>query len=397
VFRVREFTGLWSAELVSICGDQLARIAFSVIVYERTGSATWAALVYALTFFPALLGGVLLGWVADRYPRRGVMIVSDTVRALLLVPMAILDLPVGVLAVLIVVTVLLATPHTSAQGALLPEVLSGDLLERGFAVRQITNQTAQIVGFAGGGALLVVVDAHVALLVNAMTFAVSAVILALAVRPRPAPLSHDQAKERWTATIKEGMGAVFGDEALRTLVLVIWFGALYIAPEGLAVPIASSHDAGPIAVGLLMAAIPAGSVIGAYVFTRWVAPERRERAIIPCALAAGVPLILTAIAPSIAVAIVLWIVTGAFFAASLVQAQATFVRLAPPATRGRATGLAASGLVAAQGIGVLLGGLIADRLTPSVAVSVVAAATVAGLVAVGLSRGGWELGRAGPG
>ena len=52
---------------VSVAGDQLARVALTVLVYGRTGSAAWAAATYALTFLPALLGGVLLGGLADRY------------------------------------------------------------------------------------------------------------------------------------------------------------------------------------------------------------------------------------------------------------------------------------------------------------------------------------------
>lgn len=58
--RVREFRALWSAELLSVGGDPLPRVALAVLVYGRTGSAAWAAATYALTFLPALLGGVLL-------------------------------------------------------------------------------------------------------------------------------------------------------------------------------------------------------------------------------------------------------------------------------------------------------------------------------------------------
>ena len=81
--RVPEFRALWAAELVSVAGDQLARVGLSVLVFGRTGSAAWAAATYALTFLPALVGGVLLGRLADRHPRRQVMIVCDLVRALL--------------------------------------------------------------------------------------------------------------------------------------------------------------------------------------------------------------------------------------------------------------------------------------------------------------------------
>lgn len=74
VLAVREFRALWAAELLSITGDQLARVGLAVLVFARTSSASLTALTYALTFLPALLGGVLLGGLADRFPRRGVMI-----------------------------------------------------------------------------------------------------------------------------------------------------------------------------------------------------------------------------------------------------------------------------------------------------------------------------------
>lgn len=116
VFTLREFRALWSAEVVSILGDQLARVAFSVLVYEHTSSAALSAAVYALTFLPALLGGALLGWVADRYPRRRVMIGSHLTRAALVMPMAWPGLPLPVLCALIVVLVLAGSPHSAAQG-----------------------------------------------------------------------------------------------------------------------------------------------------------------------------------------------------------------------------------------------------------------------------------------
>src|ERR687896_239436 len=152
VFRVAEFRVLWAAELFSIAGDQLARVALAVLVYGRSGSALWAAVAYALTFLPALAGGVLLSGLADRHRRREVMIASDVLRAVLVAVMAVPGMPLWALCAVLVVVVLLGAPHTAAQGALYPEILRGELYERGLAVRQITSQTAQVVGFAFGGA-----------------------------------------------------------------------------------------------------------------------------------------------------------------------------------------------------------------------------------------------------
>lgn len=386
VFTLREFRALWSAEVVSILGDQLARVAFSVLVYERTSSAALSAAVYALTFLPALLGGALLGWVADRYPRRRVMIGSHLTRAALVMPMAWPGLPLPVLCALIVVLVLAGSPHSAAQGALLPEILRGDLLERGYAVRQVTGQLAQVAGFATGGALLALLSPHAALVMNSVTFVLSAAVLACGVAPRPAPAPAAGAVRSWSGDIAAGARTVFADPSRRTLAVVVWLAGTYIAPEGVAAPYAAQLGAGPVAVGLLLAAIPAGSVVGAIVFTRWVPQRTRERWMLPLAVAAGVPLMVSALAPSVAAITVLWALSGAAVAAALIQAQAGFVRRTPAEARGRATGLAAAGLIGAQGLGLLTAGLLAEWSSPGVAVAVTAAVAAVGLAAVAMSR-----------
>ena len=66
VFAVPEFRAMWSAEVLSVGGDQLARVALAVVVFERSHSAALTGLGYALTFVPSFLGGALLGGIGDR-------------------------------------------------------------------------------------------------------------------------------------------------------------------------------------------------------------------------------------------------------------------------------------------------------------------------------------------
>ncbi|MFD1045420.1 MFS transporter, partial [Kibdelosporangium lantanae] len=68
VFANSEFRALWTAQVLSIAGDQLARVALTLLVFIRTNSSGWAALTYALTFIPDLVGGPLLSGLADRFP-----------------------------------------------------------------------------------------------------------------------------------------------------------------------------------------------------------------------------------------------------------------------------------------------------------------------------------------
>ncbi len=65
VLRLREFRLLWLADIQSLLGDQVARVALSVLVFDSTHSGLATAAVYALTYLPALLGGVLLGHLAS--------------------------------------------------------------------------------------------------------------------------------------------------------------------------------------------------------------------------------------------------------------------------------------------------------------------------------------------
>jgi MFS family permease len=92
VFVNGEFRALWLAELVSTGGDQIARVALSVLVFVRTGSAALSAFTFALTFLPALIGPVL-GGLADRYPRREVMVVSALSRGVVMAVMGSQHLP----------------------------------------------------------------------------------------------------------------------------------------------------------------------------------------------------------------------------------------------------------------------------------------------------------------
>jgi MFS family permease len=387
VFRVREFRVVWAAELLSIAGDQLARVALAVLAYGRTGSAAWAAATYALTFLPALLGGVLLSGLADRYRRREVMIASDVVRAVLVVAMAIPQLPLWALCALLVVVVLLGSPHTAAQGALLPEILHGELYERGLAVRQITSQTAQLVGFASGGVLVAAISPSMALLGNAASFALSALLVRAGLVDRPRPGASDGGDAPADAPVGGLRGAVAAlfeiatDPRRRALVLLAWLVGWYVVPEALAAPYAAQLGEGPAVVGVLMAADPLGSVIGAWLFVRFVPAQTRARVVGVLAVGAGLPLVVCLFRPAVPLTLVLWAVSGMLSTAYLLQTQASFVRATPVVGRGRAIGVAASGIIAAQGMAVLIGGVLADEWDPSTAIAV--AGAVGALLSLG--------------
>jgi len=130
-------------------------------------------------------------------------------------------------------------------------------------------------------------------------------------------------------------------------------------PEGVAPAYADALKSGAAAVGLLMSALPLGTVIGTLALVR-LSPARRTRLVAPLALATAVPLVACAPQPGLVASIALWTASGVF-AAYQVVASAAFVSSIPDHQRGRAVGLASSAVIATQGIGLVGFGFIADQ------------------------------------
>src|ERR1051326_5068197 len=97
VFAIGEFRALWLAQILSVAGDQLARVALTLLVFDRTHSPLLAAVTYAASIVPTFLGGILLSSLADRLPRREVMIACDVIRALLVCAMVVPGVPIALL------------------------------------------------------------------------------------------------------------------------------------------------------------------------------------------------------------------------------------------------------------------------------------------------------------
>jgi MFS family permease len=367
VFVIAEFRALFTAQVLSYAGDQFAQVAIAILVYGRTRSAFLTALAYALTYLPPIAGGPLLSGLADLFPRRRVMIVCDLLRVGTVGLMALPSMPFAPLCVLLVCTVLIGVPFNSARTALMPDVLPGDKFVLGSAIGNITFQASQIVGFVAGAAVVATLGAHRTLAVDAVSFFLSGLIVAFGVRPRPSPRREGDTKRSLLAISADGVRIVFGNPVLRTLLLFGWLAGFAIVPEGLAAPYAHSLHRGALVVGLLMAAMPVGMVIGAFLFGKLAAPTARMRMMGWLAMLYCAPLIACVWNPPLWVVLAAWALAGAGGAYQL-AAAAAFVQALTPGTRARAFGVAQSGLYVVQGLGILAGGAVAEAIGPTLTV-----------------------------
>ncbi|QFU89070.1 MFS transporter [Amycolatopsis sp. YIM 10] len=375
--RVREFRALWFAELLSVAGDQLARVALAVLVFDRTDSALLTALTYALTFVPSVLGGFLLSGLADRFPRRAVLVVTDFLRAGIALLMAVPGLPLPVLWACVALLSVASGPFKAASMALLPHVVPGERYAQALALRQVTGQSAQLAGFAGGGALLVVLEPHLALGLNALTFLISAILVRFGVRHRPSAVSQ--------VDTAEGSGGTDRRKLVVLYALVSLIG-LYVVPEGLAAPYADGLGAAAVGVGLLLAADPLGSAVGAWLVARFRIPASPGIAA-GLAAAGGVPLVLCGLAPGLVLSILCWAASGVFSTAYLLQTQTMVVEAVPDHRLGTVMGRMATVLYCSQGVAVLLAGLAADAAGPVRVIAAAGALSVISAAAIGFGNG----------
>lgn len=380
LFSERQFTALFIAQAISLTGDQLARVAIATLVFSETGSAFLTALIYAVTYLPWLVGGPLLGGLADRLPRRAVMVSCQLTSAVLVALMAVPGMPLIALAALLFVVILAESPFLSARASLLVDVLPDDRYVLASAMNQLTIQAAQVVGFAAGGALIRLIGPRDALLVNALSFLVSAALVRFGVRVHGA-IASVQLGNSWER-MKTGAKVVFGDPRLRGLVLLGWLATFWVVPEGLAAPYAKGDST---AIGLLLASQPIGSVVGGVVLSRLVRPATRLEVMGWLAVMSCLPLVFFFTTPPLPLAVGLLVISGIGTTYNL-PANAAFMQALPAERRGQAFGLVSAGLVAGQGISIALAGACAELTSPGVVIGVAGVLGVA--AALSLSGAG---------
>lgn len=382
VFGVPEFRALWAAQLASVAGDQLARVALTVLVYARTSSALLAAVTFVASVIPMFIGGVTLGGLADRFPRRTVMITCDVLRCALVLLMISPGVPVAGLVALLFAVTLVSAPFTAARSALVPDVLDGEKYVLGQTITMTTIQFAQVLGFGVGGAVAGFLGTRVSLVADAATYALSALITAAWVRRRPAPRSGapsggGQASPGADATargqsrggFRDAATLVFATPALLLPMLFGWLSAFYYVPEGVAAPLARSVGGGAATVGIILAAQVLGDAVGMLVFGRLAPPAVRRGWMGPLAVAACGILAVFAASPGLGPALLVLVASGACGSYQL-AASAEFVSALPDDVRGTAFGLAQGGMSLGQGIVLIAAGAAADIVTPERVIAV---------------------------
>ena len=337
VFKNRNFSLMWTGQLISTMGSALTSLAASIYVYRLTGSALSVGLMLMATAAPSLLVGLFAGVFADRYDRRKIMISSDMVRAVLVILIPVL-VPFSVvwLYVIVAITSAIQQFFDPAFESVVPEVASDEDLAAANSLMSISSFGSTAVGFAAAGLIASAANINWAFYFDAITFILSAALI-FPIKIKPA-----QAEENTSATVvvknlRAGVQQLFNTPVLRSLFMVqtivlISFGMwnTLLLPFALKALNANEFQYG-LQEGLTSVGFVVGSLLMAKLFDRlqagaWLAISFLSMGIVGVAYSQAV---------AIPLAIILVTLSGFFNSPSAIARRVVVQRNTPAEMRGR--------------------------------------------------------------
>lgn len=386
-FRHRDFRLLTAGLAISQTGDWLYNVALLVLVLRSTGSASWVAAAGVVRLLPFVALGTLGGVVADRYPRKHVMIASDVLRAGVMVSLAVVDLTSGSAALAIALAGLASTfavAYAPAEAASLPLIVDEDELAAANSVTSTVTNACIALGPAVGGILLLLGSSSTAFFVNALTFLGSAAAVGW-IRSDLGPSRGEEHTAETGGTwhrIREGVHAISGSPDVVVLVGA-WCanGFLYGGEIVLWALLAAGRlGVGADGLSFLYAAFGVGGILAATVAHR-AADRTRQGVILGLAtVVTGLSFAGLAFTRSAAVGYVLVALDGASSIVLDVLVLTSLQRLLGNQVMGRAIGAVDSLVVGAM----LLGSIVAPPLVSALGVPGAVLTVAASVVAAGL-------------
>lgn len=279
-FHYRDFRLLWSGLLVSNLGTWMQLTALGYFVVQLAGSASLAALdvgiLGASSAVPVVLLSPLAGVVADRFPRRRVLFITNAIQIVTSLVLAVLtSLHVIALWEIFVIAGLRSTTQAfdaPARQSWVPLLVPRENVGNAIGLNSIAFNAPSVVGPPIAGFLILSVGVAASFYINAV--ATFAVIVALFFM-QPVPPSST-AHEGVFASILAGVRFLSGDPVLRSVVLLLIATCLLVRPYTQLLPAYAAHVVHVDArgLGLLLAATGAGAIVGSIV-TAVVGARRR--------------------------------------------------------------------------------------------------------------------------
>lgn len=348
-------------QLVSLNGTWMQHLVQAWLLYRLTGSSLMLGVAGAAALLPNLLFG-LYGWVlADRLPRRELLMAGQVVAMVQAFTLGILTLggwvtPAHIIALAFLLGVVQAL-EMPARHSLVAQLVPREDLPNAIALNSSLFHLARFVGPGMAGVLVARVGEGIVFLLNGLTFVV--VLLALrAVRLPARPEGH----EVGTADLCAGLRYAWGESTIRAALGMVAAASLFGASSAVLMPVfaAEVFGSGPKSLGWLLGALGGGAFVGALTLARRGTVTGLERLIAVMGLIASAALLAFSATRTLALALLILPVAG-YAMTTLIASSNAYIQLAvPDRLRGRTMALFALALHGAMPLGHLAVGASAE-------------------------------------
>jgi len=360
---------LFVANAISLVGNVFSLIAIPWFVLQTTGSAARTGVTGFFTILPVVLAGFLGGTLIDRLGYKKTSILADIASGVTTALIPLIHLTIGLefwqLLILVFLGALLDTPGSTAREALLPELAeqAGMPIERVTSLTHVIERGARLVGAPLAGLLIGVMGTANVLWLDAASFFVSAAIIGFVISA-PKFAEKEEKTGKYFDELRDGLRFIAHDKLILSIVVMVMLTNFLDAIFGGVVqPVYVKEVFGDaLDLGLLLAANGGGAVVGGLIFAAIGHRLPRHATFVAAFVLTGFRFWVYALYPPLAVLIATTFITsiGAGPINPIIGAV-EFERI-PPNMRGRVFGAVTAGAWIAMPLGMLLGGVLTEKL-----------------------------------
>jgi MFS family permease len=377
---------LFGADAISVTGNVLALVAIPWFVLEQSGSAALTGIVAFFTTLATVLASFFGGAFVDRLGFRRMSVISDVASGISIALIPVFHWTLGgietpLLIGLVFLGALLDAPGTAARSSMLPDVaaIAGTPLERAAGISQAIRRGATMLGAPIGGALILLVGTEGVLVVDAVSFGASALLVGLltpAVRHAPREGAEPAARPGYVAELLAGVRFIWADRLARAIVATIMLTNFLDAPIfSVIMPVYVREVYGSaVQLGVLLGTFGGAALVSSLVFGA-IGPRLPRRLTFGLAfVVAGLPFWILAVSPPFALAVAAAAVVGlAAGPINPILSTVMFERV-PADMRGRVIGPLTAGAWVAMPLGMLMAGFVSEEFGVTAALVGIAAA-----------------------
>jgi len=386
--RHRSFRLFFFGQLVSVVGWWMHRVAQPWLVLSLSNSALLVGTVSALGTLPVTVLSLFGGVVADRFPRRTIVLVTQAAAmavALALAAVVLLDVVRlwHVMAAATMLGVIAAFDIPGRQSFLVELVGERDLMS-GIALNSSAFNAARVIGPAIGGVLIGIAGVGMCFLLNGIS-SIAVLVALIMIRVPSRPAHHD--RHRGPPGVREGLGLLRTEPRVRTLLLTIAVMSVFGFPFQVLMPVFARESLGMGAggYGALMAAAGGGAMVGALGLAGLGHRLPRGRIVAGGSVAFGVLIALLSAFRSVPVLLVVLVLTGFAMIAHTATTNTLLQTLVPDHLRGRIMAMYTFAFIGLAPLGSVGAGAVADRVGVRVVLAV-GGTVCAGVSAVAMWR-----------